>query len=51
MRVTFTTLIINIFFRAQNESYAMTYAGKTVENLFTWCGHERYPMMVDINQS
>ena len=26
----------------------MTYAVKTVENLFTWCGHEIYPMMVEI---
>ena len=29
----------------------MTCAVKTVENLFTWCGHERYPMMMEINQS
>ena len=29
----------------------MTYAVKTVENLFTWCGHERYRMMMEINQS
>ena len=27
----------------------MTYAVKTVENLFTWCGHERYPMMMEIS--
>ena len=25
----------------------MTYALKTLENLFTWCGHERYLMMTD----
>ena len=24
---------------------------KTVEHLFTWCGHERYPIMIEINQS
>ena len=29
----------------------MTYAVKTLENLYTWCGHERYPMMMEINQS
>ena len=29
----------------------MTYAVKTLENLFTWCGHERYLMMMEINQS
>ena len=29
----------------------MTYAVKTVENLFTWCGHESYQMMMEINQS
>ena len=29
----------------------MTYAVKAVENVFTWCGHERYPMMMEINQS
>ena len=29
----------------------MTYAVKTVENLFAWCGHERYLMMMEINQS
>ena len=27
----------------------MTNAVKTVENLFTWCGHERYLMMMEIN--
>ena len=29
----------------------MTYAVKTVENVFTWCGHKRYLMMKEINQS
>ena len=29
----------------------MTYAFKTVDNLFTLCGHERSPMMMEINQS
>ena len=38
-----------IFFKAQNKSCPMTYAVKTVKKLFTWCGHERYPMMVEIN--
>ena len=28
----------------------MTYAVKTFTNLFTWCGHERYIMMMEINQ-
>ena len=32
----------------------MTYAVKTVENLFNgvdiWCGQQRYPMMMEINQ-
>ena len=51
MRDTYTNSIINDFFKAQNESYQMTYAVKTVENLFTWCGHERYPMMMEINHS
>ena len=32
------------FCKAQNESYHMTYAVKTVENLFTWCGHESVVM-------
>ena len=40
-----------IFFKAQNESYQMTYSVKTVENSSTWCGHERYLMMMEINQS
>ena len=31
------------FFKAQNESYQMTYAVKTVGNLFTWYEHEIYP--------
>ena len=35
------------FFKAQNESYHMTYAVKTVEHLFTRCGHERYTMMTE----
>ena len=39
------------FFIGQIESYQMTYAFKTVENLFTQCGYERYPMMMEINQS
>ena len=51
MRYTYTNSIINDFLKAQNESYQMTYAVKTVENLFTWCGHERYLMMMEINQS
>ena len=29
----------------------MTYAVKTLECLFTWSGHERYPMMMEFNQS
>ena len=29
----------------------MKYTVKTVENIFTWCGHERYLMMMEINQS
>ena len=37
--------------RAQNESYQMTYAIKTVENLLTCYEHEIYPMMMEINQS
>ena len=36
MRDTYTNSIINDFFKAENESYQMTYAVKTVENLFTW---------------
>ena len=51
MRDTYTNSIINEFFYAQNQSYQMTYAVKTLENLFTWCGHERYLMMMEINQS
>ena len=51
MRDTYTNLIINdndvVIFKAQNESYQMTYAVKPV----IWCGHERYPMMMEINQS
>ena len=39
------------FFKAQNESYQMTYSDKTVEKLFTWYEHEIYPMMIEINQS
>ena len=27
-----------IIFKTQNELSQMTYAVKTVENLFTWCG-------------
>ena len=38
------------FFKAQNESYQMTYAVKRVENLFTWYEHEMYPMMMEINK-
>ena len=41
MRDTYTNSTINEFFLEQNESYQMTYAVKTVEKLFTWCGHER----------
>ena len=37
--------------KAQNKSYQMTYAVETVENLFTRCGHERYPKMMEIKQS
>ena len=52
MRDTCTNLIINyVFFKALNECYQITYAVKTVENLFTWGGHERYKMMMEINQS
>ena len=40
-----------IFIKAPKESYEMTYAVKRVQNLFTWCGHERCPMMMEINQS
>ena len=29
----------------------MTYAVKTLENLFTWCGHERYISNDDGNLS
>ena len=36
MRDTYTNAIINEFFLAQNESYQMTYAVKTLDNLFTW---------------
>ena len=25
----------------------MTFAVKTVENLFIWCGHERYKVMME----
>ena len=45
MRDTYTNT------KAQNESYQMTYAVKTVENLFTLCGHERYLMVMEIYQS
>ena len=51
MRDTFTDSIINDFFKAQNESYQMTYAVKTVDNLCTWYEHEIYPMMMEINKS
>ena len=40
-----------IFFNAQNESYQMTYAVRTVENLFAWNEPEIYPMIMEINQS
>ena len=46
MRDTYTNSIINDFFKAQNESFKMTYAVKTVGNLFTWCGHERHTMTI-----
>ena len=36
MRDTYTNSIINDFLKAQNESYQMTYAVKTLGNLFTW---------------
>ena len=45
------TFFVCLFFETQNESYQMTYAVKTEENVFTWCGHERYPVMMEINQS
>ena len=51
MRETYTNSIINHFFKAQYESYQMTYAVKTVENLFTWCGHDISPLMTEINQA
>ena len=51
MRDTYTNSIINEFVLAQNVLYLMTYAVKTLENLFTWCGHERYLMMMESNQS
>ena len=51
LRDTYTNSIINEFFQAQNESYQMTYAVKTLKNLFTWCGHERYLMMMEIHRS
>ena len=51
MRDTYANSILIFFFKAQNESYQMTSAVKTVENLFAWCGHERYPMMMEINPS
>ena len=38
---TYTNSIIKSSFKAQNELYHMTFAVKTVENLFTGCGHER----------
>ena len=38
-----------IFYKGQNEFYQMKYAVKTLENLVTWCGHERYPTMMEIN--
>ena len=43
-----------LFGLAQNESYHMTYAAKTVENLITrcmWTWDSIYPMMMEINQS
>ena len=40
-----------MFFKAQNESYQMVYAVKTVENLFTLYEHEIYPIMMELNQS
>ena len=51
MRDMYTNLIINDVFQAQNELYKMTYGVKTAQNLFTWCLHERYPVMMEINQS
>ena len=44
---TYTNSIIKSFFKAQNELYHMTYAVKTVENLFTGCGHERNTAMME----
>ena len=52
MRDTYTNSLINeVFFKAQNESYQMTYTVKTVENVFTWCGHERFPLLIEMNRS
>ena len=67
MRDTYTNSITNDNdgnFKAQNVTYQMTYAVKTADNLFhgvdicsynnikfIWCGHQRYPMMMEINQS
>ena len=44
-RDTYTIQLQTTFVTAQNKSY-VTYAAKTLENLFTWCGHERYPKMI-----
>ena len=47
MRDTYTNSIIQTFFYAESASYPMTIAVKTVETLFTRCGHERYTMMME----
>ena len=50
MRDTYTNSIMNdVLFKAQNEFKHMTYAVKSVEHYA--CGHERYQMMMEINQS
>ena len=54
MRDTYTNSIrtyynYNYSFKALIESYQMAYAVKTLDNLFTCCGHERYLMMMEIN--
>ena len=51
MRDTYTNSITtDVLCKSQNELYLMTYAVKSVEHLFTWCAHERYPMIIEINQ-
>ena len=33
-------------FTLKHKTNIVSYAVKTVENLFTWCGHERYAMIM-----